>query len=100
MHRKGKRRHDQHGPCRLSRYLSCSCFRLRLGCDTIFCFCRASWRAAYSSAESLVKRVCACLAYFNAKSEKNYVNALFFAQNYLFQNSTHLLQKQNTSATR
>ena len=37
MHRKGKRRHDQHGPCRLSRYLSCSCFRLRLGCDTIFC---------------------------------------------------------------
>ena len=69
MHRKGKRRHDQHGPCRLSRYLSCSCFRLRLGCDTIFCFCRASWRAAYSSAESLVKRVCACLASIHRSGE-------------------------------
>ena len=69
MHRKGKRRHDQHGPCRLSRYLSCSCFRLRLGCDTIFCFCRASWRAAYSSAESLVKRICACLASIHRSGE-------------------------------
>ena len=52
MHRKGKRRHDQHGPCRLSRYHSCSCFRLRVGSDMDLCLCFATWMAAYSSAVS------------------------------------------------
>ena len=49
---------------RLSHYHSCSCsdFRLRAGCGRDLFFCFVSWRVAYSSAESLVRRICARLA--------------------------------------
>ena len=50
-------------------YSACSCSRLRAGCNIDLHLCFASWRAAYSSTESLVRRICARLASIHRSGE-------------------------------
>ena len=50
-------------------YSACSCSRLRVGFNIDLHFCFAIWRAVYSSAESLVRRACACLASIHRSGE-------------------------------